>query len=85
MENRLMKSEDKEELYDIMHDYLLVEDKVKNLQVVLDIFTNYYDSIQEEEVCAVLGNVKCQLNEIETQLLKSIESTDMFLLKYKNV
>ena len=85
MENRLMTNIDKEELYDIMHEYILVKDKIENLQVVLDIFTNYYDSIQEDEMCAVVGSVKCQLNDIETQLLKSIESTDMFLLKYKKV
>ena len=81
MENRLMITVDEDEIFDIMCDFGVVEDNLRNFLIVLNALKDHYDAEGMQDLYANTSVIIGYLTLIQTEFAKTITRTDEFLLK----
>ena len=83
MENKLMITVDKDELFDIMCDFTDVEHIMLNLIIVCNVLAEHYNGTQYNELYAFVSLLTNQLDMIQKEFRRVINSVDGFLLNNK--
>ena len=81
MENKLMITVDKDELFDIMCDFTDVEHIMLNLIIVCNVLAEHYNGTQYNELYAFVSLLTNQLDMIQKEFRRVINRVDEFLLK----
>lgn len=81
MDEKMMITIDFDKLYDILCDYLEVEDRIHNLLVVMKILEEYYNGTEMVEIYAVVSLLTYQIEMIRQEIRKAHNRVDEFLLK----
>ena len=82
MENKLMITVDKDELFDIMCDFTDVEHIMLNLIIVCNVLTEHYNGTEYNELYAFVSLLTNQVDMIRKEFRRVINRTDEFLLKH---
>ena len=83
MENKLMITVDKDELFDIMCDFTDVEHTMLNLIIVCNVLAEHYNGTEYNELYAFVSLLTNQVDMIQKELRRVINRVDEFLLTHK--
>jgi len=83
MENKLMITVDKDELFDIMCDFTDVEHIMLNLIIVCNVLTEHYNGTEYNELYAFVSLLTNQVDMIQKDFRRVINRVDEFLLTHK--
>ena len=83
MENKLMITVDKDELFDIMCDFTDVEHIMLNLIIVCNVLAEHYNGTEYNELYAFVSLLTNQVDMIQKEFRKVINRVDEFLLTHK--
>lgn len=83
MENKLMITVDKDELFDIMCDFTDVEHIMLNLIIVCNVLAEHYNGTEYNELYAFVSLLANQVDMIQKDFRRVINRVDEFLLTHK--
>ena len=83
MENKLMITVDKDELFDIMCDFTDVEHIMLNLIIVCNVLAEHYNGTEYNELYAFVSLLNNQVDMIQKEFRRVINRVDEFLLSHK--